>query len=407
MTLLQTITCAKEAADAGDLSSSPTIPITLNANDILPTLKPDVESLTSLPVVRLSGWSISTSDSKIIESTTKFSKSLNKKLKKPQSLDRAEFLKLLNGFLQAIGENLGLRLNPEVSSLHSFDFARTAIGKVGDFIGREVAGLIVDVCVVLELWELVESLIVRGLVGHLYTTNLVEKLVEQNQARLLCLCAKHITDLRPSELLLLLRFCLSPSDKAYRSFLEVRKEWERQALLAIEKATNKSMSKKAVILAREASVLLMVAHDGFSAAELCLHYVFGRSDIDNLVFSSAISMLGGREILSLIRYLGKWLKKYESFPEAVPCPQAKSMLSLSACEDIPSFDSVLRALGLILDGNFSYLVLNSEFHDEMSDLQKVVSDLVSEADASSPVNVIVKHLKSQYRKNGNHQAEFV
>ncbi|KAH0467731.1 hypothetical protein IEQ34_002764 [Dendrobium chrysotoxum] len=376
MTLLDSITRATAAADAGELSFSPTVPIILNSDDIFPTLKPESEPLTSLPILRVSGWSISPTDSNIIKFTSKFSKTLKKKLKK--SLDRAEFLKLLNAFLQSIGDNLGLGLNPEAYSHHSFDFSRFAIEKVGFFIGREVAGLIIDACVVLELWELVETLIVHGLVGHLYAINLVEKLVEQNQARLLCLCVKHISDLRPSELLVILRFFLSPSDNnAYDGFVGVKKEWERQALLAIEKATNKAVPQKAATLAREASVLLMLAHDGFSAAELCLHFVFGSSDTDGLVLSSVISKLSGREILGLIRYFGKWLKKYERFPEAVPCPQAKSVLSLTACEDVPSFDSVVRVLGLILDEHFSYLVLNSEFHDEMRAMQKVVSDLAS------------------------------
>ncbi|KAL0925051.1 hypothetical protein M5K25_003358 [Dendrobium thyrsiflorum] len=396
MTLLDSIIRATAAADAGELSFSPTVPIILNSDDIFPTLKPESESLTSLPILPVSGWSISTTDSNIIKLTSKFSKTLKKKLKK-SSHDRAEFLKLLNAFLQSIGDNLGLSFNPEVCSHHSFDFSRFAIEKVGFFIGREVAGLIIDVCVVLELWELVETLIVHGLVGHLYAMNLVEKLVEHNQARLLCLCVKHISDLRPSELLVILRFFLPPSDNnAYDSFVGVKKEWERQALLAIEKATNNGVPKKAAILAKEASVLLMLAHDGFSYAELCLHYVFGSSDMDALVLSSVISKLSGREILGLIRYFGKWLKKYERFPEAVPCPQAKSVLSLSACEDIPSLDSVVRALGLILDEHFSYLVLNSEFHDEMRALQKVVSDLASEADARGPVDAIVKHLKYQF-----------
>ncbi|PKU64296.1 uncharacterized protein LOC110102655 [Dendrobium catenatum] len=376
MTLLDSIIRAMAAADAGEVSFSPTVPIILNSDDIFPTLKPESESPTSLPILRVSGWSISATDSNIIKLTSKFSKTLKKKLKK--SLDRAEFLKLLNAFLQSIGDNLGLGFNPEAYSHLSFDFSRFAIEKVGFFIGQEVAGLIIDACVVLELFELVETLIVHGLVGHLYATNLVEKLLEHNQARLLCLSVKHISDLRPSELLVILRFFLSPSDNnSYDSFLGVKKEWERQALLAIEKATNKAVPQKAATLAREASILLMLAHDGFSPAELCLHYVFGSSEMDRLVLSSVISKLSGREILGLIRYFGKWLKKYERFPEAVPCPQAKSLLSLSACEDIPSFDSVVRALGLILDEHFSYLVLNSEFHDEMRAMQKVVSDLAS------------------------------
>lgn len=223
--------------------------------------------------------------------------------------------------------------------------------------------------------------------------------MDQNKAKLLCLCVKHIADLRPTEILTILRFFLSPPSDAYNGILEVKKEWEKQAVLAIEKATKKGVPKKAAILAKEASILLMLAYDSFSASESCLHYFFGTSNIDGLVLSSVFLSLSGREVLTLFRYFVKWLKKYERFPEAGPCLQANSVLNLSACDDVPSFESIVGALSLLLDEHFSYLVLNTEFYNELKDVQEVVKDLTSEADASSPLDCLVNHLKYQFSKS--------
>ncbi|KAG0493441.1 hypothetical protein HPP92_004435 [Vanilla planifolia] len=401
MSLLDSIVKAVAAADDGELFPVSKVPIILNSDDIFPKLKPDSESTAAGPPIRrLSGWSISQTDSDIIESTSKFLKTLKKKLKKPQSLNRADFLQLLNSFLLTNSEKLGLELGYEPSNCADVDSVRSAIEKAGFLICQEVAVLVVHGCLVLELWEILEDLIFHRLVSHLYSSNLIEKLVDCNQARLLCLCVKHIDDLRPSVLLAVLSFFLSPSFDAYNSMLEVKKQWEKQALIAVEKATKKGIPQKASALAREASILLMVAHDDFSASESCLHHLFGNPNIDGLVFSSAISRLNGNEILALIRYLGKWLKKYERFPEAGPCLNAKSVLGLSACENVPSFDSVLAALGLTLDEHFSYLVLNSEFHDELRAMQEVVNALASEADASCALDGIVKHLQNRLNKCG-------
>ncbi|KAK8939261.1 hypothetical protein KSP39_PZI011313 [Platanthera zijinensis] len=402
MTLLDSITRAAAAADDSLLSAAaPNTLIILNPNGIFPNLKPDRESLTSgQPLLRVSGWSISPTDSDIIRCTSKFSKSIRKKLKKHKTLNHAGFLQLLNTFLGTVGEKLGVPLDSEASSHpNSTSFARSSIKKLRCFIGGEVAGLLSKACVVLELWELLETIIVSELVGPFYSTNLVEKLVDQNRAKLLCLCVKHIADLRPAEILAVLRFFLSPPSDAYNGILEVKKEWEKQAMLAIEKATKNGVPKHAAILAKEASILLMLAHDSFSASESCLHYVFGTSNIDGLVLSSVFSSLNGREVLALIRYLVRWLKKYERFPEAGPCLQANSVLSLSVCDVVPSFESIVGALSLVLDEHFSYLVLNTEFYNELKDAQEVVNDLAAEADASSPLDCLVNHLKYQFSKN--------
>ncbi|KAH9649210.1 SWIM-type domain-containing protein [Citrus sinensis] len=105
-------------------------------------------------------------------------------------------------------------------------------------------------------------------------------------------------NLGSSELLCILKYFLCPLKDAYGSMGSVRMEWESQVLLAIEKASDENPSRKKLCLAKEASILLMVAHDGFSVSELCLHYLLASSNIDEVMLSSAISNLNG---MSLIR----------------------------------------------------------------------------------------------------------
>ncbi|KAG1342732.1 hypothetical protein COCNU_05G009610 [Cocos nucifera] len=401
MTLLDTISwAAGEAESGGNLPPLSKFPIVLNADDIFPQLKPDSVAPDGASLVkRVSGWKISETDAEIAELAAGFAKTLRRKLKNTRSFDQGKFLKLLNSFLRNNAEKIRLSLGSDPSDASGPDFTCGAIEKLGFLIGREVAALIAEGCVVLELWEVLESLILQGLVGHLNSTNLVEKLVEKSRSELLCLFVKHVPDLRSLELLSVLKYFLSPTEESYGSMIRVRKQWEKQGLLAIEKAAQKGIPKKVSNLAKEASILLMVAYDGFSSSELCLHYVFGSSNLDGLMLSSAISKLDGWEVLGLIRYFVKWLEKYQRFPEAAPCPSAGSVLRLKACESVPSLESVLRGLGLVLDEHFSYLVLNSEFHDEMRAAEKVINSLASEADLCFPVDVIIKYLQLEVKKN--------
>ena len=118
----------------------------------------------------------------------------------------------------------------------------------------------------------------------------------------------------------------------------VRMEWESQALLAIEKASDENPSRKKLCLAKEASILLMVAHDGFSVSELCLRYLLASSNIDEVMLSSAISNLNGMS-------LKKWLKKFETFLQiAIDNP---STLYPSNCIPLPLFSSSLAFVAVL------------------------------------------------------------
>ncbi|OMO61263.1 hypothetical protein CCACVL1_23634 [Corchorus capsularis] len=171
--------------------------------------------------------------------------------------------------------------------------------------------------------------------------------------------------------------------------VNVGKEWESHASLAIDKARLAKKSR----LAKEASILLMVAHDGFSDAERCLHYLLASNNVDEVVLLSSLGKLSGKEMMNLIHYLGKWLKQYERFPQAIPCPKAysSSSLGLKACDWVPKLEDVTKCLGFVLDENFSSLMMHPEFHEELKSLEGVVSSLAFEARfCSLMVNVIDK-----------------
>ncbi|XWS20781.1 hypothetical protein CRYUN_Cryun31cG0132100 [Craigia yunnanensis] len=86
-----------------------------------------------------------------------------------------------------------------------------------------------------------------------------------------------------TELLCILKYFLCPPKDGYVSMVNVRKECESQALLAIEKVRLGKKSR----LAKEVSIFLMAAHDGLSDAKLCLHYLLASNNIDEVILSSS------------------------------------------------------------------------------------------------------------------------
>ncbi|KAH7682682.1 hypothetical protein IHE45_05G137900 [Dioscorea alata] len=354
MTLLSAITAA---AEAGAPSPAPKHPLILNGDAAVRSLVPGSDSPANAALVkRVSGWSLSSTDMDIAVLVSSLSKTLTRKLKNPRSLNRDEFIGLLGSFFQKCAERVGLAISVDPSDPN---FVPKSIEKLGFVIGREAAGLILEGCLILEVWEVIETLILQKLAGNLKSMNLVEKLIEKNQSELLCLCVREISDLKSSELVLILKFFLSPTDDSLNSMILVRKKLENDALFAIEKATHRGLDEKVTALAREASILLAMAHD---------------------------------------RYFIKWLEKYQRFPESGPCPSAMPVLGLTVCDSIPSLESVARGLGLVLDEHFSYLVLSSEFHEEMRAIERLVKSFASEAELCLPVNEIIKHLQLEARQ---------
>lgn len=394
MSLLEIIT--KASAEARELTPESTHPIILNPEQVLITLKPRDTSPndTSSLVKRVEGWEISPSDSQIIESNEKFFKKLKRNLKNTNSFGKNEFIEMLNTYLEKLGSKIGVSGSGDVAKGVCGN-ASKLIEKVGFLMGRDVMGLVLEGSIVLECWELVETLIVNKLVEHSSFSNLIYDLIERKKSDLVCLCVKHLPDLQSGDIISILKYFLSPPIGAYETMVSVREEWENQALKAIEKAKDKKLNQKKLELARDASILLMVAHDEFLVSEMCLHYLLASSNVDEVVFSSCVSKLNGSEIMSLIKYLGKWLKKYERFPQAGPCPNASTKLGLKACDWVPTIGNVARCLGMVLDEHFSLLVLHKEFHEEMRNMEGLVGTLTSESKICSAIGNVIESLRAQ------------
>lgn len=391
MSLLETIT--KASANKTHLTSESNYPILLNSDPILLNLKPQNENSSLLSKCD-NGWEISKQDSQIIELGQKFLKTLKIKLKNPVGFSKNEFIKMLNVFLESCGGKIGASVGEDVDL---GQFSSKVILKFGSLMGFDVLGLVLEGCVVLEAWDVLESLIVFGFVSSLGTGNLVGNLIVKGRSELVCLIVKHVKDIRSGDVVLILKYFLSPSKEVYGSMVSLRVDWEKEVLEAIEKADDNGVGGKVGNLAKEAAVLLMVAYDGFSASELCLHYLIAREDLDEVMFLSCIRKLNGEEIMGLIRYLGKWLRKYERFPQANPCPKGASVLGLKACNWVPSLANVVKCFGLVVDETFSSLVLQSEFHEELRSLERVANTLSSEATICSTVTKFVETLKPELK----------
>lgn len=396
--LLEAISNSLASQDRVDSHSD--YPFPLSQDGIFTNVKPKVESPNPGTLINpITGWEISGSDAELIKLGKSFSSKLKSKLKDTNRFDRGEFVSMLKQFLEKIGEKVGvtgeneemkdlventeLLMGKDVAGLVWGDKAcsdvQKLVEKTGVLMGRDVSGLVLKACVRLEMWELVETLVSNSLVDHSLNGYLVSSLVEKQRSDLLCVVIKQASDLGASELLSILKYFLCPSKEAVSTMVKVREEWDSEALLAIEKVSKTEVSKKSKVVAEEASILLMVAHDGFLPSELCLHYLLASSDVDEVMFSSAVSKLNGNEMRSFVRYLSKWMKKYERFPQAGPCPKAASMLGLKLCDWVPKLEDVTKCLGVIIDENFSTLALHSDLHEELKAVERVADGLASES----------------------------
>lgn len=397
MSLLEVIKKASADTTTGThITTESYYPIILNPDPILLKLKPpnDVPN-DSLLVNRVEGWQISETDSAIIESGQKFFKKLNRKIKNPSSFNKDEFFDMLKAYLEKNSEIVGVSVGVDPSD---GGYVGKLVEKFGFLMSQEVLGLVIEACVILEVWELLEGLLlVNGLVKQSSSSTLVYNLIVKRRSDLVCLCLKNVAELQSSDMLSIFKYFLSPDKNSYTSMVSLRKDWESEALAAIEKASDKSLGVKKMNLAKEASLLLTMAYDGFSASEMCLHYFLALRDLDEVVLSSCISKLNGSEMMRLIRYLGKWLRKYEKFPQACPCPKASAVLGLKACEWVPPLVNVVKCFGLVIDEHFSSLVLHPEFHEELRALEEVANSLSSEVRLCCTVANLVEHLKAEVR----------
>lgn len=309
-------------------------------------------------------------------------------------------MEMLNSFLEKIGEIKFGSLDGLISKDEVDIEAHTCklLQKLGSFVGNDVLGLVIEGCFLLGDWKILETLIVNNLViDHMLRSDLLYNLVCKGRPDLLCLCMRHFTDVESSDLGRIFKCFLSPSKDGCLNMVVVRNEWESEATAAIEKLSDKMLSGKKFELAKEAALLLMIAYDGFSSAELCLHFLLSCSDVDEVVFSSALSKLNAEEMLGFIRYLRKWLSKYERFPQVGPCPKAATTLGLIMCQWVPRLEDVVKSLGFVVDEHFSSLVLHSEFNEEFKAIESVVNSLVSEGRLCCSVANLIGVLKPEVR----------
>ncbi|KAL4344903.1 hypothetical protein AHAS_Ahas11G0224900 [Arachis hypogaea] len=259
MSLLEVVKNA--SINSKPLNSPLDYPIVLNSNTIIPNLKPEQEDTAALCLVKpLSGWKISQADAELIDIGKKFFIQLKANLKSGNGLEKDEFISDLNSYLNSITKKIGISvaINPSMPNYTKF------------LIDKNI----------------VEALIEHGVIKHSCDSDLVTSI---------------------------LMYFFSPSKDAYDSMITVKEAWENQEQLAIDGISDSNWNKKNLLVAKEASILLMVAYDGFSASKICLHYLLASSNINDVLLSSSFSKLNGKELINLIRYLSKWLNGAQNF----------------------------------------------------------------------------------------------
>ena len=87
---------------------------------------------------------------------------------------------------------------------------------------------------------------------------------------------------------------------------------------------------------------------------------------------SVVSHLDTAEVLKLLRYLQKWLRKYSKCHLTGPLPPAATP-NIKISRWVPSLALILEGVGLVFDEHYTNLVLFSEFHDELKSIEKMSS----------------------------------
>ncbi|KAL9227380.1 hypothetical protein vseg_003071 [Gypsophila vaccaria] len=396
MTLLDQIIEFSKNPQISDVPLS--YPFPLIADSILETLEidpqnPNPNPNSYSPIIPLTGFNVSDVDSSIIESNRRLFVDLKTMLNNPIWMSLPMLINLVTPFLEKIMLDKFGGVGDLEMGVDGCDHLCKLIAKFGSFVGRDVMGLIVEVSFAIENWKILRVMIENKLVDHENCSYFLANLVKKSRTDLICLFVKHYRDFSASDLRVLLEYFLFRSVDGFHSMMEVRKEWESEALFAIEKASDK-LGGMNVGLAKEAALLLTVAYDGFSSWELCLHFLVS-SCVDDVVFSSAVSKLNANELLGLIRYLGKWLRKYERFPQVTPYPKDAVTFGMNLLQWVPRLEDVVKCYGLVVDEHFSSLAMHVEFHDELKAIEEVVASMASEGKLRCSVANLMAILKPE------------
>ncbi|CAO2174332.1 unnamed protein product [Urochloa humidicola] len=367
MTLLAAIT--NSAANPAAGTGTPAHPIVLT-----PGAAPPPPTSSALPTpIPPTAWSLAPADPAL----PKAASSLVSSLASCSTLPRLRTL--LASFLATLSQSLSLPPPPPALP--------AAIRAVATYFPTAIASLVASKAASLGEHDVLLALAESCLLPH-PPADLISSLADIDRADLVCAVLRQAADLRSSEILAALRFFLSPaSEKAYDATMVVKGRWKDAAVLAVDKCQEKGAGKgkKVYAAARQAAMLLMMGHDGFSSPEVCLHYLFASGNVDSVVLGAAVAELDGGEVVRLMRYLNKWIGKYLKFPEAQAFPKAAGVLGLEQCDSVPSFGAVARALGVVLDNHFSHLVLNADVREELMAAEGMVRELAAEAESSGPI----------------------
>ena len=77
------------------------------------------------------------------------------------------------------------------------------------------------------------------------------------------------------------------------------------------------------------------------------------------------------------------------------------VLCLNVCDWVPKLEDVIKCLGLVLDENFSSLVLHPQFHEELRSIEGVVSCLTVEAKFCHLMTDVVDKIKIEVKGENN------
>ncbi|KAH9290398.1 hypothetical protein KI387_034515, partial [Taxus chinensis] len=353
--------------------------LTLNAEAVIRTLllsaPEEKPSDTDAHLRRLPAWKIHEKDNQMILAEADILSHL--KSTSPADLTRKAFLSLLNPFLLKVQALAQVQVH--VGAKNKDSATINLLENLGPYLGRHIVSEIVRFSVELRLWEPFKILLscAKGLSPKL---KLAEKLTEAKRGDMLCLLLEHTPDIRPSDLVLILTYFLSPP-KDDNSMALFRRERKQQVLKAIEKLENRNFAIQQNVM------LIAAAVDRFSPSEFCLHCVVSAS-IDENVLGWVVGRLDGSEVLKLVKYLSEWVRVYSAchltglfdFPA----------VGVSKC--VPSLASVMQWVSVILDEGYSTIVLRTEFHDELKSLEVAVKDMVETASGACALASIVELL---------------
>ena len=271
--------------------------------------------------------------------------------------------------------------------------------------GQKLVSSILRACISCKNWDAVKSMLESySIHGNTYP-DFVANLIKHNDAFLLCLYMRNVTDSRFSDTLLILKYILKLSVRSGKGLAVVRNHWRQRAGLAISRLSGKGIVEgrnensvdggmkgngiKSVLDKDdiERAVLLCLAVDHFQPFELCLHNLlaFGH---DEAVLTSFFTHLEGAEVHKLLHYLEKWLEKY--------CSRHGSILSSSMTKKdlwVPSLSDVLRWISVLLDVHMMRLVLSNDVHKTLRSIQLSVKGLVEVGHKCASLVGVLEHIR--------------